>query len=218
MNLKESENLELLPWKNFSLKRMTTEIDGVFYTEKWIDISGYERFYKISSFGRIKAMKKEVIISYGTIRRHQTYIMKQRPSNHGHLRIQFPFKYYRRKKRYKAFLVHRLVAQEFIPNPLKKPCVNHKDCNPENNFINNLEWNTHSENTIHAYENGLFIPPKLPRMTRPVKCIKTGIIYESIRSACAATGVSESTIYHKLRKGDKNNSGFIYFTNKIQKK
>ena len=55
----------------------------------------------------------------------------------------------------KNILVHRLVAESFIPNPNKYPCVNHIDGNKQNNNINNLEWCTHSENDLHAYKIGL---------------------------------------------------------------
>ena len=46
----------------------------------------------------------------------------------------------------KDLYIHRLVAQYFIPNPLNKKYVNHKDCNRTNNHINNLEWCTAKEN------------------------------------------------------------------------
>lgn len=54
----------------------------------------------------------------------------------------------------KNFQLHRLVATAFLPNPHKKPCVNHKDGNKANNNLNNLEWVTFKENSQHAIKNG----------------------------------------------------------------
>ena len=54
-------------------------------------------------------------------------------------------------------LIHRLVAEAFIPNPNNLLEVNHKDGNPKNNKLENLEWCTDSENKIHAYKNGLMV-------------------------------------------------------------
>lgn len=55
----------------------------------------------------------------------------------------------------KQCLSHRLVASTFIDKPDGKNYINHKDGNKTNNKVDNLEWCTRSENTIHSYENGL---------------------------------------------------------------
>lgn len=63
------------------------------------------------------------------------------------------YHYTRLKKKHIA--IHRLVASAYIPNPDRKPQVNHKDGNKLNNQVDNLEWATESENSQHAYDTNL---------------------------------------------------------------
>lgn len=84
---------------------------------------------------------------YGVVKNMETgKIRKQTLSSSGYYTVS--------TRQHGNILVHRLVATIWINNPDQLPCVNHKDCNKFNNHVDNLEWCTHKENTIHARDNG----------------------------------------------------------------
>ena len=99
--------------------------------EEWRPIPGYEGLYEVSNTGRVRSLDK-----YDSMNRFlRGRILRLFTDGLGYLRAQL----YSNSKR-KSFLVHRLVAQAFIPNPDNLPQVNHRDENPSNDSVDNLEW------------------------------------------------------------------------------
>lgn len=92
--------------------------------EIWKPIEGYEGLYEISSYGRVKSLKRNIIL-----------IPKKEPT--GYLRCNLYL-----NKNMKTVSIHRLVAQAFLPNPDGLPQVNHRDEDKTNNRVENLEWCT----------------------------------------------------------------------------
>lgn len=95
--------------------------------EEWRDIENYEGLYQVSNLGRVKSL------DYNHTKHEK--ILKLLKNTKGYL---FVILYKEGKK--KNYLSHRLVAEAFIPNPNNLPMINHKDENPLNNCVANLEW------------------------------------------------------------------------------
>jgi hypothetical protein len=99
--------------------------------EVWKPIENFSK-YAVSTHGRIKNIKNNKIF---TLNQKNGYISKKIIGDDGNA---------------KNFVLHRLIAMTFIPNPENKKEVNHKDKNIKNNRVDNLEWCTRSENILHA--------------------------------------------------------------------
>ena len=101
--------------------------------EIWKDIKGYEGLYQVSNLGRVKSL----YVHNGTNER----ILKQDTEKFGYKRVLLY-----KGKNHKKYKVHRLVAEAFIPKPMGKNIVNHKDEDKSNNVVSNLEWCTQKYN------------------------------------------------------------------------
>lgn len=103
-------------------------------TEVWKDIIGYEGRYMISNLGRVKSLSREVSNGKG-VRKIDEKIITPYTDELGYKKVSL-----KKDNKGKTSKVHRLVAIAFIPNPMNLPQVNHKDENPSNNNVDNLEW------------------------------------------------------------------------------
>jgi hypothetical protein len=153
--------------------------------EFWKDIPDYAGLYKINNYGDVKSFNDKGI-----------RILKQDIAK-GYNRVTLS-----KNNITKRFLVHRLVCQLFIENPLNKKYVNHIDGNKSNNHVSNLEWCTASENEKHSHTYLGKIPPCAK------KCIdkNTGNIYNSITKAAIAINMKPTTLLSKLNGQNKNNT------------
>lgn len=120
-------------------------------------------------------------------------------------------------------LVHRLVASTWLDNPNNYPIVNHKDNNPLNNSVDNLEWCTYSYNTLYAEKQGRRPLTELQKEARSEKStwLYTPVIqydknnnyiaeYNSITEAQNKTGINKSNISACCKNKTKTAGGYIW--------
>ena len=134
--------------------------------EEWRPVVGYEGIYEVSNLGNIKSLNYHRSGEEGTL--------SANPDKNGYMKITLC-----KNGKTKSHLLHRLVAEAFIPNPDNLPDVNHKDENPSNNHLDNLEWCTREYNINYGSRN-----KKLAKkISKKVKCITTGEIFNCIKEA-----------------------------------
>lgn len=186
---------------------MGTEIEE---WEEWKDIIGFEGFYQISSFGRLKSFKR---IPTG-------YVMSVTNKTGWYLSVVLKTKFNQESHK-----MHILVGKYFVPNPENKKYINHKDLNKQNNHKNNLEWNTSSENINHAINLNPNILKGIndynkDRRVPILQYTLSGIFIEEHESGVEAsfkTGVCKRNIYQVAAKTEykpglirKQAGGFVW--------
>ncbi len=153
--------------------------------EQWKVIEEHP-YYEVSNYGRIRKIKSGVILKCSQHKGYTIFITK-------HNNIKFKAK------------VHRLVGLYFItnPNPTEYDCINHIDCNKNNNHYKNLEWCDRQLNLDHAVNLG-----RIPR--RPVINLKTGEVLRSCYELSKYLGWSKSKVKHMMLGNVINKTDWAY--------
>lgn len=107
--------------------------------EEWKPVVGYEGLYEVSSLGRVRSLDRFYY------RLHKGKVLSPTKDRYGYLTVTLNC-----NGKSKTIKIHRLVAQAFIENPDNLPQVNHKDENPSNNNVDNLEWCTAKYNNNYG--------------------------------------------------------------------
>ena len=180
--------------EGYVFKRKPTEV-VILEGEVWRPVTGYEELYAVSNKGRVASLK-----AYG---KENFKIMKLAKGSHGYKTVQLS-----NNNITKNHIVHRLVAEAFIPNPNKKEQVDHIDTIIENNCVENLRWVTSIENhhnpitlerhkrrakeMFNKYGNELSVEARRV----PVQHITDNgtVFYSSYSEAGIKTGHSDTTI------------------------
>lgn len=179
--------------------------------EIWNNIEGYEGLYQVSNLGRVKSLPDRYY-------RKEGKILTNKVTAKGYCHLQLS-----KNGVSKNYLVHRLTAEAFIPNPNNLPQVNHKDEDKTNNCVENLEWCDRKYNINYGngitkrvrtnQENGTY--QKIAEINRrnlsiPIVNMTTYDIYPSIKEAERATGIDNRQINNCLKGRQNTTKGYTW--------
>lgn len=165
--------------------------------EEWRDIEDYPN-YEVSNIGRVRNKTTKYVLKPQKFMGKKYYYVCL--SNNG---IQ-------KKER-----IHRLVATAFIPNPKNLPEVNHKDEEPSNNFVDNLEWCSRSDNVNYGTRNKRAAEKMIDNVNAPMQgAMKLSMdgkpleTYRSMKHAEKANNIPNGNLSHYFSKGWRSCGGF----------
>lgn len=167
--------------------------------EEWKNIVGYEGLYEVSNLGNIISLENKS-------NHKKVKYLKCSKTKSGYLRAYL----YKNKKR-KCYMLHRLVALAFIPNPHNLPQINHIDGNKKNNKVENLEWCTQRDNNIHAIVNGLNSTQKaVEKNEKPIILMNNNTRYRSMMDACRDLKLNVANVSRVCNGKLKHTKGYVF--------
>lgn len=172
--------------------------------EVWKPVPGYEQFYEVSNFGRVRSFSRPVRKRRGNkvvLEMQEGRILKPAVTHKGY----FAVKLYDDTKSH-MFPIHRLVLSTFVPNPENLPQVNHKDENKQNNRVDNLEWCSAKYNRNYGSVRSWNYKP-VKQFTKAREFIRE---FESIISASRCTGIAATNIGNCAKHKRPSAGGYIW--------
>ncbi len=113
--------------------------------ENWSDVKGYEGFYQVSDYGRVRSVPRVIEHPNGPTRRRGKVLKQYNGSKYKHKNVKLCGK---------TLKVHHLVLEAFVETRPKDTVCRHLDGNPENNHYLNLRWGTYKENAQDMINHG----------------------------------------------------------------
>ena len=163
--------------------------------EEWRGIKDYKGLYQVSNTGKVKSLERTVRCARG-YKIVPEKILEGYDNGNGYLYVKLC-----KEGKRKQYRINRLVAQAFLENPQNLPEVNHKDKNPKNNCVDNLEWCTRQYNVEYSKAKAVIGINKV-----------SGLIVEfpSVMEAERQTGINNKNICACL-KGKRKSAGGYYW-------
>lgn len=177
--------------------------------EEWRDVVGFEGRYIVSSFGRIASLSASYTQGENVCRR-KPQLIKGRTGTSPYPSVVLS----NGERGRRQILVHRIVASAFIPNPDNLPYINHKDENPRNNSIDNLEWCTQSYNCNYGGHNERMAKTISETAYQKTKVVQLSLdgeyitTFDSIKEAADNLGIQRASISICCRKPNRTGRGF----------
>ncbi len=165
--------------------------------EIWKDIDGTSGRYQVSNLGNVRAFTR---FRNGELLKFGKY-------SNGYLFVHFAKDTDKKGERH-SYLIHRLVAQAFIPNPENLPQVNHKDEDKTNNKVENLEWCTHIYNQNYGTKNQRIGEKNKLSHGKLVYCVELDRVFRSAMEAARFVGRNGTNISAVCRGKEKTCAGY----------
>ena len=163
-------------------------------------------FLQANQFGEIRTVDHYAVCKDGRKYFVKGHILKQWLNHNGYLFVNF-----RVNGKKVNLQVHRVIATCFLPNPENLPEVNHKDNNPKNNFVSNLEFCSHEYNMAYKEKYGKSAAEVsgCPVFAVSLKTFDV-LRFESQHEASRLLGVSQGSINRVLKDRRKQTGGYWF--------